>query len=44
MSGGPRLTEDVLEVAVGGHIEILVDERSRFVKPSLSRDHELIYC
>jgi hypothetical protein len=30
--------------AVGaGQIEVLADERSRFVKASLSRDHELIY-
>ena len=26
-----------------GEIEVLADERSRFVKASLSRDHELIY-
>jgi hypothetical protein len=26
-----------------GQIEVLADERSRFVKASLSRDHELIY-
>ena len=26
-----------------GAIEVLVDERSRFVKASLSHDHELIY-
>jgi NAD(P)-dependent dehydrogenase (short-subunit alcohol dehydrogenase family) len=26
-----------------GQIEVLTDERSRFVKASLSRDHELIY-
>jgi NAD(P)-dependent dehydrogenase (short-subunit alcohol dehydrogenase family) len=26
-----------------GNIEVLADERSRFVKDSLSRDHELIY-
>ena len=26
-----------------GHIEVLADEPSRFVKASLSRDHELIY-
>jgi hypothetical protein len=26
-----------------GQVEVLADERSRFVKASLSRDHELIY-
>jgi hypothetical protein len=27
----------------GGEIEVLADERSRFVKASLARDHDLIY-
>ncbi len=35
-----RQTVDALE---GGGIEVLADERSRFVKASLPRDHELIY-
>jgi hypothetical protein len=26
-----------------GQVEVLADDRSRFVKVSLSRDHELIY-
>jgi NAD(P)-dependent dehydrogenase (short-subunit alcohol dehydrogenase family) len=35
-----RQTFDAVEA---GQIEVLADERSRFVKASLSRDHELIY-
>jgi hypothetical protein len=34
-----RLTFDAVEA---GAIEVLADERSRFVKASLGRDHELI--
>ena len=33
----------VLNAVEAGQIEVLADERSRFVKASLSRDHELIY-
>jgi hypothetical protein len=32
-----------LDITDAGQIEVLADERSRFVKASLSRDHELIY-
>ena len=35
-----RQTFDAVEA---GEIEVLADERSRFVKASLPRDHELIY-
>jgi NAD(P)-dependent dehydrogenase (short-subunit alcohol dehydrogenase family) len=35
-----RQTFDAVEA---GNIEVLTDERTRFVKASLSRDHELIY-
>jgi NAD(P)-dependent dehydrogenase (short-subunit alcohol dehydrogenase family) len=35
-----RQTFDAVEA---GQIEVLADERSRFVKASLARDHELIY-
>jgi NAD(P)-dependent dehydrogenase (short-subunit alcohol dehydrogenase family) len=33
----------VVNMLSAGQIEVLADERSRFVKASLSRDHELIY-
>ena len=36
-----RQTFDAVEA---GEIEVLADERSRFVKASLPRDHELIYA
>jgi NAD(P)-dependent dehydrogenase (short-subunit alcohol dehydrogenase family) len=36
----PQQAFDAVEA---GQIEVLADERSRFVKASLSRDHELIY-
>jgi hypothetical protein len=35
-----RLALDAVE---SGQVEVLADERSRFVKESLPRDHELIY-
>ena len=35
-----RQAFDAVEV---GQVEVLADERTRFVKASLSRDHELIY-
>ncbi len=32
-----------LDAVEAGQIEVLADERTRFVKASLPRDHELIY-
>jgi NAD(P)-dependent dehydrogenase (short-subunit alcohol dehydrogenase family) len=32
-----------LDAVESGQVEVLADERSRFVKQSLPRDHELIY-
>jgi NAD(P)-dependent dehydrogenase (short-subunit alcohol dehydrogenase family) len=37
------VAQQVFDAVEAGEIEVLVDERSRFVKASLSRDHELIY-
>jgi NAD(P)-dependent dehydrogenase (short-subunit alcohol dehydrogenase family) len=37
------VAEQVLDAVEAGQIEVLADERSRFVKVSLARDHELIY-
>ena len=37
------VAEQVFDAVEAGEIEVLADERSRFVKASLSRDHELIY-
>ena len=37
------VARQVLDAVEAGQIEVLADERSRFVKASLSRDHELIY-
>jgi NAD(P)-dependent dehydrogenase (short-subunit alcohol dehydrogenase family) len=37
------VAQQVFDAVEAGHIEVLADERSRFVKASLSRDHELIY-
>ena len=37
------VAEQVCDAVESGEIEVLADERSRFVKASLSRDHELIY-
>jgi len=41
----PKISpESVARQAVeAGEIEVLADDRSRFVKASLPRDHELIY-
>lgn len=33
-----------LDAVEAGQIEVLADERTRFVKASLPRDHELIYA
>ncbi len=37
------VAQQALDAVETGNIEVLADERSRFVKESLSRDHELIY-
>jgi len=37
------VAQQVFDAVEAGQIEVLADERSRFVKASLSRDHELIY-
>ena len=37
------VASQVFDAVEAGQIEVLADERSRFVKASLSRDHELIY-
>jgi NAD(P)-dependent dehydrogenase (short-subunit alcohol dehydrogenase family) len=37
------VAQHVFDAVEAGQIEVLADERSRFVKASLSRDHELIY-
>ncbi len=37
------VAEQVFDAVESGKIEVLADERSRFVKASLPRDHELIY-
>jgi NAD(P)-dependent dehydrogenase (short-subunit alcohol dehydrogenase family) len=37
------VAQQVADAVEAGQIEVLADERSRFVKASLSRDHELIY-
>jgi hypothetical protein len=42
--GSPEsVAQQAFDAAEAGEIEVLADERSRFVKASLSRDHELIY-
>ena len=38
-----EVARQALDAVEAGEIEVLADERSRFVKASLSRDHELIY-
>ncbi len=45
---GPKVSPEsvarqAFDAVEAGEIEVLADERSRFVKASLSRDHELIY-
>jgi NAD(P)-dependent dehydrogenase (short-subunit alcohol dehydrogenase family) len=37
------VAQQAFDAVEGGQVEVLADERSRFVKASLSRDHELIY-
>jgi NAD(P)-dependent dehydrogenase (short-subunit alcohol dehydrogenase family) len=37
------VAQQAFDAVEAGEIEVLADERSRFVKASLSRDHELIY-
>jgi NAD(P)-dependent dehydrogenase (short-subunit alcohol dehydrogenase family) len=37
------VARQAFDAVEAGEIEVLADERSRFVKASLSRDHELIY-
>jgi NAD(P)-dependent dehydrogenase (short-subunit alcohol dehydrogenase family) len=37
------VASQVFDAIEGNQIEVLADERTRFVKASLSRDHELIY-
>jgi hypothetical protein len=46
--GTPKISPEAVaqqafDAVEAGQIEVLADERSRFVKASLSRDHELIY-
>src|ERR1700733_13724961 len=36
------VVQQALEAVEAGHVEVLADERTRFVKASLPRDHELI--
>ena len=48
LATGPKdspesVAQQALDAVEAGQIEVLADERSRFVKGSLSRDHELIY-
>jgi short-subunit dehydrogenase len=37
------VAEQTFDAVEAGQVEVLADERSRFIKASLSRDHELIY-
>jgi hypothetical protein len=37
------VAQQAFDAVEAGQIEVLADERSRLVKESLSRDHELIY-
>lgn len=41
--GSEVVPRQAMDAAESGAIEVLADERTRFVKPSLSRDHELVY-
>jgi short-subunit dehydrogenase len=48
LTNAPKISPEsvarqVFDAVEAGQIEVLADERSRFVKASLSRDHELIY-
>ena len=38
-----RVAGQCADVSEAGQVEVLADERTRNVKASLSRDHELIY-
>jgi NAD(P)-dependent dehydrogenase (short-subunit alcohol dehydrogenase family) len=43
-TGSPEpVAQQAFDAVEAGEIEVLADERSRFVKASLSRDHEPIY-
>jgi short-subunit dehydrogenase len=37
------VAEQTFDAVEAGHIEVLADDRTRFIKASLSRDHELVY-
>ena len=37
------VAEQAFDAVEAGQVEVLADERTRIVKASLSRDHELIY-
>jgi hypothetical protein len=37
------VAQQAFDAVEAGEIEVLADERTRFVKASLPRDHELIY-
>jgi NAD(P)-dependent dehydrogenase (short-subunit alcohol dehydrogenase family) len=48
LANAPKISPEsvarqVFDAVEAGLVEVLADERSRFVKASLSRDHELIY-
>src|SRR3984957_16987209 len=48
LASGPKdspesVVGQALDAVAAGQIEVLADERTRFVKASLARDHELIY-
>jgi hypothetical protein len=44
VQGSPEsVAQQAFDAVEAGEIEVLADEGSRFVKASLSRDHELIY-
>jgi hypothetical protein len=38
------VARQAFDAVEAGQIEVLADERSRFVKASVPRDHELIYA
>jgi hypothetical protein len=37
------VAQQAFDAVESGQVEVLADERSRYVKASLPRDHELIY-
>jgi NAD(P)-dependent dehydrogenase (short-subunit alcohol dehydrogenase family) len=48
LASGPKdspvsVVQQVLDAVEAGQVEVLADERSRFVKASLPRDHEVLY-